>query len=293
MTARINVDAPIGALKTQLSKLLLSVDRVGWLNGATSGRFDVRRTSRMLAGSERVFKHRTETPATTTAVSIIIDLSASMTHIPRSGANWWEERNPKESDMTSGSRIALASQCAYAIAQAVERSNCEVEVVGFGSFSHAANMSSGGLRETDGNTKARVGDSDGYATARMFTIKAYNQKAATRKGFFEVLHKAARFGTPDYHAIRTITQDIIQRSEHRKLVMVLTDGMGEPDKVKKFVKFSAKHYKTPVLGIGIQTEPDEMSMAYEQYACVSNINDLSETAISSLIEQIKKMERQH
>lgn len=266
----INIDAPIGALKTQLSKLLLSVDRIGWLTGSTTGRFDVRRTSRMMAGSERVFKARTETPATTTAVSIIIDLSYSMANCD-SGVR----------------RIDVASQCAYAIATAVERSNCDIEVIGFGGEDTPIGaMSPKAMAGMDGVSGSGSGG-ERYKQAELFDIKPFNAKAATCRRSFQLLRHMTNFYTPDYHSVRTVTEGLVQRTEQRKIVIVLTDGLGDSDKMLEFTKFSSRVYKVPVLGIGILTSPYQMRCAYDKFVTVDSLKELSEVAIRSLISQIE------
>lgn len=266
----INIDSPIGALKTQLSKLLLSVDRIGWLTGSTTGRFDVKRTSRMLAGSERVFKARTETPATTTSVSIIIDLSGSMA---------------SAEDGTK--RIDVASQCAYAIATAVERSNCDVEVVGFGGGNNPITALSPKAMAGMNGAAGSGSSGERYGEAQLFEIKPFNVKTATRRRVFQLLRRATNFCTPDYHSVRTVTEGLAQRTEQRKVVLVLTDGLGDCDKMLEFTRFSSRVYKVPVLGIGIHTSPYQMKQAYNKYVTVNSLKDLSEVAIRSLIAQIE------
>lgn len=266
----INIDAPIGALKTQLCKLLLSVDRIGWLTGSTTGRFDVRRTSRMMAGSERVFKSRTETPATTTAVSIIIDLSGSMGE---------SEGGTK--------RIDVAAQCAYAIATAVERSNCDVEVVGFGGDNNAIGaMSPKAMAGMDGVSGSGSGG-ERYSQTILFDIKPFNVKTQTRRRSFQMLNRMTNFCTPDYHAVRTVTEQLAQRTEQRKIVLVLTDGLGDVDRMNEFTRFSSNIYKLPVLGIGIKTNAYHMGRAYNKFVTVNTLKELTDVAIKSLIAQIE------
>jgi cobalamin biosynthesis protein CobT len=270
----INLDAPIGALKTQLSKLLLSVDRIGWATGCTSGRFDVRRTGRMLAGSERVFRQRTETPAVKTSVSIIIDMSGSMAS--------------RSTDTVNESRIGVATQCAYAIATAVERSNCEVEVVCFGGGSYdVAAGSARGMYEMDGLTKGKDSGKETFREAKLYNIKKFDQKAALRRRYFERLHRFCNHSTPDYHAVRSVAELVAQRTTDRKLVIVLTDGFGDDGKMKQFVSVSERLYTVPVLGIGIQTYEGAMRANYDKFAVVQNLQELSEIAIRALIAQIE------
>lgn len=282
----INIDSPVGALKTQLSKLLLSVDRVGWQTGSTTGRFDVRRTSRMLAGSERVFKSRTEVPATTTAVSIIIDMSSSMRYA---------ETLPDgtRSNDVNDQRIGVAAQCAYAIATAVERSNCEVEVVGFGGGSRkiysGATHGMNGL----GGEEQRANDRTEYEESELFDIKTFGTRAANARRNFQLLGNLCHYCTPDYHAVRTVTDAVSARSEHRKIVLVLTDGMGSPGLMKQYGAYAKRIHNIPVFGIGIHTERSVMRSAYTAFACIKQLKDLTDIAIRSLIDQVNNLKVSH
>lgn len=292
MASTINIDQPVGALKTQLYKLLLSVDRVGWSSGNTSGRFDVRRTSRMLAGSERVFKQRTETPATTTAVSIIIDISGSMSDHDRFvDPEEYKQalKRISEGDF-SDTRIGVATQCAYAIATAVERSNCEVEVVGFGSRgSMPLTLNGHDMRDMYGKLESRkvTGDSR-YAMTKLFNIKSWTQKTSARADVFRRLYEACKFGTADYQAVRSVTERLSQHKADRKIVIVLTDGAGDYDILRKFCDMSEQLYNIPVLAVGIQTDARTMNATYKRFVTVSSLKELTEVAIKQLIDQIKK-----
>lgn len=284
MATTITLDNPIGALKTQLSKLLLSVDRVGWNSGNTNGRFDVRRASRLLAGSERVFKQRTETPAVTTAVSIIVDISGSMA--------CYDSYNPEctSENMVDFSRVGVASQCAWAIGTAVERSNCEVEIVGFSSSSSdAVSINDKTLKDMTGevNTKMVSGDTM-YNITKLFDFKRFNHKMANRRVAFERMYDALQGGTADYQAVRTIVEQLSQRPEHRKIAIVLTDGCGDMAILRKFCDMSEKLYDIPVLAVGIQTSQREMAASYKRFVLVDSLQELTEKAIKQLIDQIKK-----
>ena len=252
-----------GALKTQLSRLLLSVDRIGWDNGATSGRFDVRRTSRMMAGSERVFKKRWESEAINSRVTILVDMSTSM--------DWVQ---------AGGKPIDLCSDVAYALADVCERVGCAVEVVGFKSgCGHSAHE----VRDMEGIS--RKAGSFAYEAADLVEYKKFGQRVKdAAKGLYMMRHHA-NGGTPDAHALRTCVETMGITNEHRRLVLVLTDGFGSPDKVRAICDVAPKRGVT-VLGIGILTDPEAMSIAYPVNACASSLQELSTVAIRSLIKQV-------
>jgi len=263
---KYNLDAPIGALKTQLSKLLLSVDRIGWQSGATSGRFDIRRTSRMLAGSERVFKSRVEDEAVTTAVTIVVDLSSSM----------------------SGRRAEAAAQTAWALADAINRVGCMVQVVGFSSGGGNPRRNPTYMRDMSGRHGAVAGiESLGSNTGTAQVLKDFGHKLNDRRPIFEYMHALVGGSTPDYHIVRTVAEQMALVPAHRKLCIVITDGAGDWERMKKMGNVSEQLWKLPIVGIGIQTDNKTMRATYKYYVCINKIQDLAEGALRIVIKQLE------
>jgi hypothetical protein len=253
-----------GSLKTQLSRLLMSVDRIGWDNGATSGRFDVRRTSRMMAGSERVFKKRWETEAISSRVTILVDMSSSM----------------EVQDSASGQYpIALCSDIAYALAEVCERVGCAVEVVGFKSHSQYGSY----VHDLSGVRQKSA--SFDKCPAQLVEYKRFDQRVRDAKSGLYSIRLDATGSTPDAHALRTCVEEMGVTTEHRRLVLVLTDGFGTPDKVRQVCDAAPKRGVT-VIGVGILTDPAAMAEAYPVSACASSMHELSTVAIRSLIKQL-------
>jgi hypothetical protein len=270
--AKADIDAPIGALKTQLSKLLLSVDRIGWKTGTTSGRFDVRRTSRMLAGSECVFKSRTESQAVTTAVAIVGDFSGSM----------------------SGESAHCLAKAMWAISTAIERVGCDVIVTGLGSDSDA-DMRSGALGRGkysygwggDGKQSKSTTGGEHYSQGSVATVKDWHQSCGARREVFEAIPSMVGGGTPDYHVTRTVAEQLLLHPAQRKLVLCVTDGCGEGYRMGAWARDFEKRHGVPILGIGIKTGVESMKVSYPRFAIIQDAAELSTTAIRSLIKQIE------
>lgn len=68
----------VGATRVALSKILRSIDLVGWSRREESGRLDRRAFSRIATGEGTVFSRRTMTESNTAAVSVLVDCSSSM-----------------------------------------------------------------------------------------------------------------------------------------------------------------------------------------------------------------------
>jgi hypothetical protein len=264
----IDLDFPVGGLKQTLSKLLLSVDRVGWQTGATSGRFDVRRTSRMLAGSERAFKARTEDAAVTTAVTIVVDLSSSM----------------------AGERAQRAAQTAWALADAIERVGCMVQVLGFtsGYSSEGSYVAPKYMRNSMGQIEAPKGSGveRSYSLGCAQVLKGFEHKLRDRRAIFQYMEMLVTGTTPDYHVIRTAVQHLSMVPTDRRLCIVITDGYGDTGLMHAMKDVTEKLWKTPIVGIGIQTDKHGMSYCYKQFACINEVAELAQGALRTVIDQL-------
>ena len=288
-----NLDVPIGALKTQLSKLLLSFDRIGWKRNCSSGRLDMRRINRLMTGAERVFKMRTEDKAVRTVVSIVVDLSSSM-ESQVLGLGYMEMKLPLEErkallyERAQAGPARAAARCAWALATAIERVNCEVEVMGF----HTAygndwvcDMQS--LDGVHGAGDSYQSNSGGYSPGKCVMFKEFGEKTASVRENFEFLHVCVSGSTPDYHVVRTAAENLSASTAQRRIVISITDGCGDVAMMKKFCTYAEEHMDTMVLAIGIQVKPGVMKKAYNRFACVNDVEDLGKGAIKALIEQIK------
>jgi hypothetical protein len=96
-------------LHGQISRLLVSPERVSVTHRETSGRLDRRALARIGTGAVDVFSRRHETPGMDTALLVLIDLSSSMT----------------------GKAHAMACVTAFHLATAAEDAGAKVAVHGF------------------------------------------------------------------------------------------------------------------------------------------------------------------
>ena len=288
-----NLDVPIGALKTQLSKLLMSFDRIGWKRNCSSGRLDMRRINRLMTGAERVFKMRTEDKAVKTVVSIVVDLSSSMDGYG-GGLTYKEMRLTHEEkqailyERCQDGRSRAAARCAWALATAIERVDCDVEVMGF--RTSRGNYFVYGMESLDAGESigtAYESNRGGYSQGKCVMFKTFNEKATHVRENFEYLHVCVNGSTPDYHVVRTAAENLSSHTAQRRIVISITDGCGDMKLMKKFCAYAEEHMDTMVLAIGIQTHPGMMKKAYNRFACVKDVEDLGKGAIKALIDQIK------
>ena len=268
--------ACLPAVKVQLMRLLRAPERVGWDPGAYSGRLDRRRAARILTGQESVFRRRWETPGINTAMEIIIDMSGSMAHWP----------------------IMTALQVAYTIASAAEQAGAAVQVSGFTSrlMGDSINERYSVGRSISGELPVPTAEamSSGYC-AVLVTLKSWKRKVRQALPDFWRARKFANGGTPDYSAVRTAAEQISTRPEERKIILVLTDGMGQVADMAELTANSERLLGVTIIGIGIgmtpslsPQEPHPLSRAYAVHAYCPRYEDIADGAMRTLADQLEK-----
>lgn len=261
------------ALKAQLYRILKAPEVCGWDGGALGGRFDGKRAPRMFAGSEQVFKRRWLSEGIDTAVSIVIDMSSSM----------------------NGGAIGAAVDLAFTIADACEGARADVEVVGFKSNQYYGK--NGGGSGLDGNYVAGEYNS----TATLVVAKRFNQKLAKVAHHFAFIKKCASGGTPDYTAVKGVCEQMSQLPHQRKVVIVITDGIGEAGyggwdeqrgryvaeyHMRKLSDASKQLYDCDVIGFGIYVNAQQFADAYPIGAPVT-LDSLGKSTLKGVIKQLE------
>lgn len=262
-SARTLSKAVLPALKSRLYQILKAPERCGWDSGSVSGRFDGRRAPRMLSGSESVFKRRWVSEGINTSVSVLVDLSGSM--------NGWNAKS--------------AAHLAWTIAQAAETAGAECEVVGFRSPSTHDFVQHSGGRDMFGHLG--LSDRDVSRAGVLVVAKRFEDRTANVPHHFVKMGVIASGGTPDYTCLRAVVQQLSQRKSGRRLVIVVTDGFGEAEKVRMLTQCSKAMFDVEVIAFGIGTSDAMLSHAYEFGAAVRHAGDLHSIALRKVIEQLK------
>ena len=261
------------ALKAQLYRILKAPEVCGWDSGALGGRFDGKRAPRMFAGSEQVFKRRWLSEGIDTAVSIVIDMSGSM----------------------GGGSINAAVDLAFTIADACESARADVEVLGFRSNGFYG-LNSGGYGLDGSYTSGEYN-----STATLVVAKRFNQKLAKVAHHFGFMKKVTGGGTPDYTAVKGVCEQLSQLPHQRKVVIVITDGLGESAGVyyneardrlvtdyhmRKLSDASQQLFGCDVIGFGIYCSADKFASAYPIGTPV-DLNSLGKSTLKGVIKQLE------
>jgi hypothetical protein len=244
------------ALKAQLYRVLKAPERCGWDGGAMGGRFDVKRSPRLIAGSERVFRRRWFEEGINTAVSIVVDLSGSM----------------------RGTGIKEAVYLAWTIACACESARADVEVLGFCETGRPVH--SGGTALYGGYVPGAT------SNVILAVAKRFTDTCASTVRYFQKMLSLPSGGTPDYSACKTVVEQLSAKPHQRKIVIMLTDGCGDMANMNALGAASWNLYGVDVIGFGIEVHPEVFARAYPLGSPVS-LNSLHKTGLKSIIKQLE------
>lgn len=304
------IPSNLGSMRHALWRLLQSKDEHLVRRYCEYGRWDQRALTRMLAGSQSLYKQEDDITGMKTAVTIMFDMSGSM----------------------SGHKAYYAAACAFALANTMEQlagHGVVYEIVGF-SDSHYRELAnevttapkkrkrkkswwsfSGG--DDEGTDFADYGSSYGqYSSWRGWSsgsyfwsgvagstntvgivqFKGFGEKLTARKPYIASMIHRIGGGTPDSQGLLIALKDVISRPEPNKVVMMITDGMGDTQGIRAGCAF-AKQVGVDVIGVGIGGDCRDVTRVYENAIFSHSIEGLGQVAFTALVQQIEKNRRLH
>lgn len=245
----------INVMRRKLERALMSKDNRDWDSGREDGRLDTRRFVGAFNGRQDVFKKREPRAEMDTALTVLIDLSGSM----------------------SGSKIRIAEQCAIALAEAVDKTGIAYEVLG---FTQAGTADEYPL-QPNGDAFSR------YCPIHTYVFKNFEQRLFECKGSMSSIYNCATGQNADGESLMYAYARLKPRQEKRKVLMVLSDGQPASDGdymqghyyLQKVVQDIIKD-GTEVVGIGIASRA--VKDYYPNHVVVGSVQDLSGTALDQL-----------
>lgn len=194
----------VATMRAKLRRALMAKkDRV-WLSGQTRGRFDTRRLVTALAGAHDIYQVRHDGEDIDTAITIMVDCSASM----------------------AGNEITLARQTAVALSSALEGTGVAYEVLGFTNRSTALNDAERDhLRALwPARGKVRVGMHGTLDRVHIYEFKRFDEPLREAKRAIGNIANVLLYENNDADSLYIAWQRIKKRREPRKIIMVLSDG---------------------------------------------------------------------
>ena len=245
----------LGATKANLSRLLRSLDLVGWSTHEESGRIDRRALTRVSMGAANVFSRRQFKEAETSAVSVLVDMSSSMSSVD-------EE---VEAVTIHLSKILSQTRASFSI-------------TGFRSSSH---QSCSAKDRITGQEEERL-----IEAPLFIPFKQWNEpyvKCIAKIGSFK---KHIRGGTPDFSAISNALDDLSRQESNRKILFLLTDADGYITSHMKELQRLADRLGIMLIAIGIGTTA--VTKCFTNSVAIFNANDIASVSFNQLIRTLER-----
>jgi cobalamin biosynthesis protein CobT len=262
-------------MRRKLERALISKQQRDW-EVSRSGRLDVRRRSmEIVRGKDDIYKKRSEGEGINAAVSILIDMSGSM----------------------SGDKAKLAQAATIALAEALEGTGVPYEIIGFQCRSFRS--------ETDRRMKA---DKVAYALehpGRDFMwdreeacvhhgFKPFGMNLKRCKPYLGMLSSKAGGNNGDADALLFAAARLAKRSEDKKILLALSDGYpawhGAYDRNGKDCDYWTRAAAERVQEMGIQMVgvgilDDSVKRYYPRHVVLRDVSELGKT----VLDQVAKL----
>jgi len=247
----------MGATKSNLIRLLKSVDLVGWSSHEESGRLDRKAFSRFACGGTSIFSKRTYVEAESSAVSILVDCSGSM---------------------GLGNRMAVTESVVIQLVKILDKADVSYRVFGFDS--------------PTGTYTRKVAVDDDEKSVSMeieevtfYPFKQWNESLQRALPKLGQIHKFHLRENPDYSAVMLSLEDLKTRPEKRKVMFFLTDSLS-PDVVHmRHLDTVAEKLGIKLIAIGIQS--DKVLECHKHSVAVQNLAEMGSASFNKLLKELQ------
>ena len=257
----------VNAIRRKLERALVSKQQRDWLGGREVGRLDSKRFASVMAGRMNVFKERTDRAEIDTALTLLVDLSGSM---------------------TGGGKAYVARDCVMAIAEAIDRTGVAYEVIG---FDNRRELPRGWASEIE-DAKRKGMRFARWEPLDMVIFKSFEERLFEAKGGLYSIPSFVGGENTDGEAVLMAYSRLKARPERRKVLLTLSDGA--PACRSDNWTALEKHLRAAVetlrkdgcacLGVGIQDS--SVRQYYPEYVVVNTLRDLAGEALGLLSKQL-------
>ena len=252
----------VNMMRRSIERALFAKSQRDWDFGKEDGRLDSRRFPSAFNGKPNVFKMKSDRREMDTALTMLVDLSGSM----------------------SGEKVFVAQQCAMAIAECVDRTGIAYEILGF-------NTGQGSVpnvppRSTDYKDRLRY---TRWESIDMWIFKHFKERLFEAKGAISCISQCSGGNNVDGESVQYAYDRLKERNEQRKVLIVLSDGqpacstnydMSLRRHLVDTVKKIEADKDTDVVGIGIRDSA--VKDYYSNHVVVENVGELAKSAMGEL-----------
>lgn len=230
-------------------------------HGHRSGKLHAGNLTRLRFGDDRVFSRKHENESKDVAVELVVDASGSM----------------------SGSKIHTAAQAAYALSAVLDRLSIKNEVICF------TTKGIGGAETEMYDQQSKLGIRFSRVEGLYMPIlKGYDERmtAQVKERFGWLPNTRILRSNIDGESIEIAARRLLQRREHSKVMMVLSDGYPAGAGAGNFSAHLKKTVKeiegAGVRLVGIGIESDAVQNFYPKNLVLNSVNELPEAVMKQL-----------
>lgn len=259
--------APV--VQKQLERYMNAKSASLWEYGHRSGRLYGAGLSRLMTGDERIFRKRVISTSKDVAVSLLVDMSGSM----------------------SGSRIANACKSAYVFGKALSAMGINSEILGFTTQIITPKLQSL-IRE---HLLSVPSNKFAYRIEPLLmpVIKSFEEKFTTQtvQSLFYTSYECDQMrNNVDGEAVYIASRRLLAQPQKRKILFVFSDGAPAFDTVPSYLPVEDKHLKKAIkdcteagieiFGLGIECW--RVEDFYEHCVVINDIEELGDKLLSEL-----------
>ena len=246
----------LGATRSNIMRLLRSVDLVGWSTHEESGRLDRKAFTRFSTGSVNVFSKRQHIEAQKSAVSVLVDCSGSM---------------------SNDGRMQTAQAVCIQLAKLLEKSSVAYNVTGFCGGKGSAYAWS--------NPTLKADLAIPHERTTFIPFKTWKDSLTKASAKLGSMHGWAHDSTPDYSAISLTLEDLARREEHRKILFLLTDADGYHNTHMRHLQRVADKLGIKIIAIGIGNT--RVAQCFDNAQNVQGVDGLASASFNKLLKELR------
>lgn len=276
-----NIGGRTAVMKRKFERALLTAADSDYVTGQRAGRLDVRRRGvHIMQGKENIYRKKLDGRNIDTAVSILVDASSSM----------------------RGEKMLLASQVCVALAECLEKTSVDLEVLAFRGSEPTGNVPQHIIEKyheivrqleedrMNGGTKSQLFHR--AQPVEMFELKSFDENLRSARISMGAMPRLAGGNTPDGDAILKAAARLRMNPKPKKIMLVLTDGEpgyrclnGQPEVFTKMaVDYCTKKLGFNMIGVGIQC--DAGRKLYKNWTLVNSLEDMDKAIIDNIARMI-------
>ena len=265
--AKKNMGNQLGTMRRKLELSLVSQNRSEIVRRKRSGRLDTTKLTNIIQYDNEVFRRKQFSSSIDTAVSMVVDMSGSM----------------------SGNRLHLARDCTIAIAEALENTKVELEIVGHSTTYRGSNSThaDGSEEHVSDVVKSKHRNFNRTDTIRMTMFKAFSERLTHCHTALGNMVNCSHCANADGDAWLYAFDRLIAQPQRRKVMLCLADGYPAyhsdfSDQYQRTADVVAhmELHGVDVIGIGIQS--DCVKNYFRKYVVINDIDELSKAVMDSL-----------